>query len=182
MAKKIPPSTILPLVADTAAGIIETQRQEALLKTGAVQSAAELERLRAEAALRTSEERYRTLFESIHEGFCIIEKMGGGAGEPLDFRYIEANPAFALQSGLSDVVGKTIRQVVPGESELEEWLATYDAVLKTGEPISFERGLVTQGRVLEVHAFRVEDDTHRRVAVNFKDNTQRRQEIGGAHV
>ena len=39
MAKKIPPSTILPLVADTAAGIIETQRQEALLKTGALQNA-----------------------------------------------------------------------------------------------------------------------------------------------
>ena len=32
-----------------------------------------LERLRAEAELRESEQRYRTLFDSIDEGFCIIE-------------------------------------------------------------------------------------------------------------
>ena len=144
------------------------QAEQALLKAGA-----ELERLRAEEALRVSEEHYRTLFESIDEGFCIIEKVEGEAGEPLDFRYIEANAAFAVQSGISDVLGKTIRQVAPGETE--EWFLTYDKVLKIGEPIRFERGLVTQGRVLELHAFRVEDDTHRRVAINFKDITQRRQ-------
>ncbi len=131
------------------------------------------ERLRAEAALRMSEKRYRTLFESIDEGFCIIEKIGAESGGTLDFRYIEANPAFAAQSGISGVVGKTLRQVIP--DEFEEWLVTFDTVLKTGEPIRFERGLSTQGRVLELHAFRVEDDTHRRVAINFKDITQRRQ-------
>lgn len=71
------------------------------------------------------------------------------------------------------MVGKTLRQVIP--DEFEEWLVTFDTVLKTGESIRFERGLVTQGRVLELHAFRVEDDTHRRVAINFKDITRRRQ-------
>ena len=61
-------------------------------------------------ALRASEERYRTLFESIDEGFCIIEKVEGGTAGPLDFRYIVANPAFEMQSGVGGVVGKTIRQ------------------------------------------------------------------------
>jgi PAS domain S-box-containing protein len=131
------------------------------------------ERKRAEEALRDSEEKYRTLFASIDEGFCIIEKVGGSAGEPLDFRYIAANPAFAAQSGVGDVVGKTIRQAFPGEPE--EWFETYDAILRSGEAIRFERDLVTQGRVLELYAFRVEDETYRRVAVIFKDITARRQ-------
>lgn len=70
--------------------------------------------------------RYRMLFESIDEGFCIIEKIGGSTDGPLDFRFIEANPAFTLQSGISDVVGKTIREIIP--QEFGHWLPTYDAV------------------------------------------------------
>lgn len=121
------------------------------------------------AQVRESEERYRALFESINEGFCIIEKIEGKMGEPLDFRYIEANPAFAAHTGIYGVVGKTLRQVIP--DEFEEWLLTYDTVCRTGEPIRFERGLVTQGRVLELHAFRVKDKARRRVGVSFKDIT-----------
>jgi PAS domain S-box-containing protein len=131
------------------------------------------DRRRVEQNLRESEERYHTLFESIDEGFCIIEKVESKAGEPLDFRYIVANQAFAAHSGVGHVVGKTIRQAFPGE--IEEWFLTYDAVLRTGEPIRFERGLVTHGRVLELYAFRVADGTHRRVAVIFKDITERKQ-------
>ncbi|CAN5491052.1 hypothetical protein BH09PLA1_BH09PLA1_02510 [soil metagenome] len=125
---------------------------------------------------REAEAKYRGLFESIDQGFCIIEKVQGGAGEPLDFRYLEANPAFEAQSGGSDVVGKTIRQAFPGVSE--EWFLTYDTVLRTGEPVRFERTLVAAGvsggRELELYAFRVEDETHRRVAVIFKDVTERK--------
>ena len=125
------------------------------------------------AALRESEGKYRSLFEMMAEGFCVIEKVEGKAGEPLDFRYVEANPAFAAQTGVGDVGGRTIRQAFPEEPE--EWYVTYDAVLRTGEPIWFERGLVTSGSVLELCAFRVEDGTHRRVAVIFKDITERKQ-------
>jgi PAS domain S-box-containing protein len=71
------------------------------------------------------------------------------------------------------VVGQTIRQAFPGEPE--GWFQTYDQVLRTGEPIRFERGLVTRGRVLELYAFRIEDDSHRRVAVIFKDITARKR-------
>ena len=127
----------------------------------------------SEQALSASEERYRLLFESIDEGFCIIEKIGGEGGEPLDFRYVEVNPAFAVQSGLSVVAGETLRQVIP--DEFEEWLLTYDTLLKTGESIRFERGLASQGRVLELYAFRIEDHTCRRVGVSFRDITERRR-------
>ena len=132
------------------------------------------ERKRTEEALRKSEEkRYHTLFDSIDEGFCIIEKVEGEAGELLDFRYVEANRGFAAHTGVSDVVGKTIGQAFPGEAE--EWINTYDAVLRTGEPIKFERRLVTQGRILDLHAFLVGDETQSRVAVIFNDITARKQ-------
>ena len=143
----------------------------------AVQTRQALEQLKAQ--LRESETRYRTLFESLDEGFCIIEKVEGEAGAPPDFRFVEANPAFAAHSGLSSmvgvagVVGKTMRQLFPGEAE--GWLPTYDAICRTGEPIRFERDFVTLGRVLELYAFRIADQTHCRVAVNFHDITGRKR-------
>ena len=128
------------------------------------------------AQLRESEERYRTLFESLDEGFCVIEKVEGVAGALPDFRFVEANPAFAAQSGLSgvvDVVGKTMRQLFPGE--VDGWLLTYDTICRTGGPIRFERDFATLGRVLELYAFRVADHTLCRVAVNFHDITGRKR-------
>jgi PAS domain S-box-containing protein len=103
----------------------------------------------------------------------IIQRLTGGTHGQLDFRYVAANPAFEAQAGVGDVVGKTIRQAFPGEPE--EWYETYDAIVKTGKPIRFERGLVTQGRVLDLYAARIEDERHRRVAVIFKDITARKQ-------
>ena len=123
------------------------------------------------AELVDTRERYRALFDSIDDGFCIIEKVDGAGGDPLDFRYVDVNRAFAVQSGVADVVGRTIRQVVPGESE--DWFHTYDAVLSTGVPIRFERRLESQGRVLEVFAFRVDDPNRPKVAALFRDITER---------
>ena len=107
-----------------------------------------------------ADERYRMLFESIDEGFCVIEKVSDA---PIDFRYLETNPAFAVHTGVADVIGKSIREAFPGEPE--QWFEIYDSVVRSGEPIRFGRPLVTHGRVLELYAFRVNDATDRRVGV-----------------
>ena len=130
------------------------------------------ERRRADDAIRDSEERYRNLFNSMDEGFCVLEKIDDEAGKPLDFRYIEVNPAFMLQSGITDVIGKTIRQILPEEPE--DWFITYNRVCTTGIPIRFERSLATQGRVLELYAFRIGGPESRKVAVIFNNITTRR--------
>ncbi len=121
---------------------------------------------------RKATDRYQTLFNSIDEGFCIIEKVQEDG--PLDFRFIEINPAFEMHIGVGDVVGKTIRQAFSGESD--EWCRTYDSIINTGKEIRFEREMETQDKVLELYAFRIKDETERRVAIVFRDIT-RAQEI-----
>lgn len=114
---------------------------------------------------------YEQLFKSMTEGFCVIEKEDTPPGEPVDFRFVEANPAFKQQTGVGDVVGKTIREVVPGEPQ--EWFDTYNEVVETGEAVWFERELVSQGRILEVYAFPIGDPADRQAGVLFRDVTER---------
>jgi len=57
------------------------------------------ERKRANESLRASEERYRTLFDSIDQGFCTIELLFDETGHADDYRFIEINPAFARNTG-----------------------------------------------------------------------------------
>lgn len=116
--------------------------------------------------------RYGTLLESIDEGFCVIEKIDGAGGEPSDYRFIEVNPAFALQSGIDHVLGRTLREVVP--TEADEWIRIYDTVLDTGSPSRFEHDLITAGRELELYAFRVDDEPGRSLGVLFKNITGRK--------
>ncbi|WP_336345521.1 GAF domain-containing protein [Halalkalicoccus ordinarius] len=150
-----------------------SERDLRLLDVLARQATDLINNRQSEEALRESEERYRELFESMTEGFCVIERVDADPDEPVDFRYVEANPAFEDHTGIGDVVGKTIGDVIPEEAS--DWIEIYDTVAQTGETKRFERELVSQGRILELHAFRVGDPTNRRVGVVFRDITDRKQ-------
>jgi signal transduction histidine kinase/ActR/RegA family two-component response regulator len=130
-------------------------------------------RKEAETALADSEERYRTLFNSIDEGFCIIEFFDGPHGPLSDYVHIEANAAYELHAGIPNVVGQKLRERVPDEAN--GWAELYGGVLRTGQPIRFERELVATGRHLELAAFRIEPASRRQVAVLFQDITARKR-------
>ena len=120
------------------------------------------------------EDHYRALFESLDDGFCVIEKVIADVGQPLNFRYIEVNPAFLLQTGVGDpttVVGNTIRQLFPDLSE--DWYLSYDSVLQSGMPIRFERELVPRQRWLELSVFPIAAKRTSQLGILFKDITQR---------
>lgn len=144
-----------------------------LLSEATKRSWAHVERAKAEADLRESERRYRTLFNAIDEGFCIIEFIDGPDGPLSDYVHIEANPAYAVHAGIQNVVGQKVRDMVGAEAG--GWVALYAEVLKTGKPIRFERELEATGRWLELAAFRVEPASRRQVAVLFQDLTARKQ-------
>ena len=129
------------------------------------------ERARAAADLEDSEARYRTLFDTMDEGFCVVEFVDGPSGPLDDYIHVEANPAAAAQVGLADVVGRRIRELAPDEAD--EWIPLYRNVLETGQPVRFEKAFQSTGRWLELSAFRVEPTDRKQVAVLFKDLTER---------
>ncbi|AFY84530.1 GAF domain-containing protein [Oscillatoria acuminata] len=94
-----------------------------------------LERARTEEALRENEAKYRTLFETMDQGFGIAEILVDETDRPIDYRMLEINPQFERLTGRSAqgfLTGKTVREVAP-ELE-EEWYQFYGTVGLTGIP------------------------------------------------
>ena len=93
------------------------------------------ERKRATEALRESEERYRTLFTSMDEGYCIMEMLFDEHDKPVDYRFLEVNPSFEQQCGLHNATGKRIREFYPNLEDY--WFELYGKVALTGEPVRY---------------------------------------------
>jgi PAS domain S-box-containing protein len=130
-------------------------------------------RVKAEAELRASEERYRTLFESIDEGFCIIEVIFDENEKPVDYRFLEISPSFEKQTGLKNAKGKTIREVVPTHEDY--WFDIYGRIALTGEPARFENLAAGLDHWYDVYAFRFGAPEARQVGVLFNSINERKK-------
>jgi PAS domain S-box-containing protein len=127
----------------------------------------------AQAALEKSEERYRNLFDTMIEGFCIIEMIFDAHNAPLDFRFLEVNPAFERHSGLRDAKGRLVRDLAP---ELEaHWFEIYGRIALTGEPARFVNEARALKRWYDVSAFRFGGAGSRKVAILFNDITEHKR-------
>lgn len=131
------------------------------------------ERRRAEQALRASEEKYRTLYESIDEGFCTIEILFDENDKPIDYRFLEVNPSFEKQAGIKGAQGRRMREIAPAHEE--HWFEIFGKIALTGEPMRFENVAAQLNRWYDVYAFRVGQQQERKVAVLFNDITERKQ-------
>ncbi|MBK4737566.1 PAS domain S-box protein [Noviherbaspirillum pedocola] len=131
------------------------------------------EQRRVEQRLRSSEERFRSLITSMDEAYCTIEVIADDMGRPLDYRFLETNPAFELQSGLSNAPGKTITDLVPTIER--HWIELYGRVAATGEPIRTVQHAASMGRWFDVYATRLGGSDSRSVALLFKDITAQKR-------
>jgi PAS domain S-box-containing protein len=104
--------------------------------------------------LRQSEARYRSLFQQMSEGFALHKMIFDEGGHPVDYRFLEINPAFERLTGLrrADVVGRLKTEVLPGDTS--NWIEIYGRVAQTGESIRFENYSIALRQHYEVFAYR----------------------------
>jgi PAS domain S-box-containing protein len=130
------------------------------------------ERKQAEQALRESEARFRTLFESMNEGYCVIEMIFDANNTPIDYRFLEVNPVFEAQTGIKGGRGRRMRDIAPAHEP--HWVDVYGRVALTGETVRFENSAAALKRHYDVCAFRVGPAELGRVGIIFSDTTTRK--------
>ena len=95
-------------------------------------------RKRVDMALQESEQHYRSLFENMLNGFAFC-RMEFDGDRPRDFTYLKVNPAFERLTGLKNVQGRKVSEVMPGIQEADPALfERYGRVARTGVPEQFE--------------------------------------------
>lgn len=134
---------------------------------------AEIEqRKKAEEKIKESEEKLSVLFNSMDEGFCIVEMIFDEQEKPVDYRFLEVNPAFEKQTGLQNAVGRRMREFAPDHESY--WFDTYGNIALTGQPIRFENRAEQLHRWYDVYAFRLGEPRNQQVAILFNDITARK--------
>jgi len=143
----------------------------------------EAERLKVEAALleaerraaevKEGEERYRSLFESMLDGFAYCQMLFDNDERPIDFVYVAVNPAFEQLTGLKDAVGKRVTELIPGIKETNpELFELYGRVALTGQPEHFELDFQPLAMWLSIFVYSPERGYF---AAVFEDITKRKQ-------
>src|SRR5512137_564265 len=101
------------------------------------------------------EDRFGNLFRNMTEGCALHEVLTDEKGRPVDYRFLELNPAFERLTGLrrDEVLGKRVKEILPGIEPF--WIETYGSVATTGEPAVFERYFPAPlDRWYQVYAYR----------------------------
>ena len=119
------------------------------------------------------EQTNHALIETMDDGFCLLEMIDDAEGRAVDYRFLEANHAFARHTGLVDSVGKTARQLVPNLEQ--SWVDTYDAIARSGTARRFNEGSEAMGRWFTVYASPIAHPGKRRVALLFTDITDQKK-------
>jgi len=98
----------------------------------------------------TDNKRYESLMATMPDGFAYC-KMIYENGAPEDLVYLAVNDAFMKLTGLKDVVGKRVTEVIPGHKEANpELFEIYGRVARTGRSEQFEMYVKPLNRWLSI--------------------------------
>ncbi|MCD8480306.1 MAG: PAS domain S-box protein [Candidatus Cloacimonetes bacterium] len=103
---------------------------------------------------RSTEQKYQTLFSEMLNAMAIHEIILDETGKPVDYRFLDVNPAFERMTSLKkeDVIGKTVLEILPGTEDY--WIQTYGRVALTGEPAFIAEYSKALDKYFEVTAYR----------------------------
>lgn len=125
-----------------------------------------------EETLRVSEASYRALFENMLSGFAYCRMLYEN-GQAQDFIYLHVNKAFEELTGLKDVIGKKVTEIIPEIKVLDPGLfETYGRVAMTGVPEKFEIYVISLQIWFSVSVYSPEKDDF---VVIFDNITERKQ-------
>ena len=122
--------------------------------------------------LHASQQRFKLILDAIETAFAIVEVKFDAEDHPVDYRFIEANPAFERQAGVN-LRGRWVTEFAPNLERF--WFETYGRVARTGEPANFENYAEAFSRWFDVRAIRVGDPAERQIAIFFNDVTARKR-------
>ena len=122
--------------------------------------------------LRESENRYRMLFNNMTQGFALHQIILNKSGQPIDYKFIDANAAYEGLTGLNskDIIGHTVKEIMP---ELEDyWIETFGNVALTGKSIRYQNYSHEIDKYFDVWAFSPQEG---QFAVIISDITDRKK-------
>jgi PAS domain S-box-containing protein len=123
--------------------------------------------------MRAAEEHYRSLFEAMAEGFASCRMIYDEAGAPVDLEYLEVNEAFGRLTGLHDVEGRLVSEVIPGHLDTDPGLfEAYGRVASTGVPEEFDVDVKALELQLHLSVYRPQPG---HFVVLFTDITERKR-------
>ncbi|GAB4054436.1 PAS domain-containing hybrid sensor histidine kinase/response regulator [Spirosoma litoris] len=136
------------------------------------QAEGEVLRLKDEIAQKATD-KYQALFNSIDQGFNIIELIFDDRGHVIDFWQREHNPVFTRLTGLNDAIGKRMSELVPYVEP--EWHQMIETIYYTGEPIRIEYPVRALGQWFTAYMSRVGEAGSPFIACLYDDITERKQ-------
>lgn len=126
-----------------------------------------------EKSLQESVNRYRVLINSLDEGFSIIEVIFNMQQKPVDYLFVEINPAFEKHIHLQNILGRTMKELSPSHSE--KWFEIYGRVVFTREAVRFEEYAKDLNSWFDLYAFPIGSKKSRKVAILCSDITARKE-------
>lgn len=96
---------------------------------------------------------YEDLFKELIEGFALHEIVCDEKGNPINYRFLDVNPAFEKIVGMKkkDVIGKMVLDIMPHTESF--WINTYGDVALTGDSVIFEHYATEQKKHYQVTSF-----------------------------
>ena len=137
---------------------------------------------RAERLIADSETKYRSLFENMLHGFSLHEIITDAEGKPVDYRYIDLNPAFSRQTGMQreTTIGRTIRELIP---DIEPyWIENFGRIAQEGGTLHYENFVAAMDKYFETVVFSPAPRQFAVLSSDITDKVRQKQSLEEANL